>query len=89
MEKRTCPFASTNIDGDQCLCLDRIYICRPTYAANGTCVSLCHLSVIRGTNNTLLPAALFCAIPDTYLIKILAANCNLPVISSDFESSQI
>ena len=89
MEKRTCLFASTNIDGDQSLCLDRIYICRPTYATNGSCVCLCHLSVVKRINNTPLPAALFNPKPDAYLIKNLAANHNLPDIPNDFELSQI
>ena len=89
MEKRTCPFASTNIDGDQCLCLDRTYICRPTYTANCLCVCLCHLSVIKQTNNTPLPADLFNPKPDAYLIKNLAANRDLPDIPNDFASSQI
>ena len=89
MEKRTCPFASTNINGDQCLCLDRSYICRPTYTANGSCVCLCHLSIIKRTNNTPLPAALFNPKPDAYLIKNLAANRDLPDIPNNFASSQI
>ena len=89
MEKRTCPFASTKIDGDPCICLDRAYICRSTYTANGSCVCLCQLSVIKRTNNTPLPAALFFPKPDAYLVKNLAANNDLPDIPNDFASSQV
>lgn len=87
MDIRTCQFATTNIDGDPCTYNGSAFICRPTYANDGTCIHLCNLCVLKRTNNIPLASALFTPKPNTYLFLNLATNCVLPYLPTGFDST--